>query len=83
MVKTVESPKGLSGQIWPREVPMEIRLSPEAQPLKESLLTQGTSQGQIFQIIPKDFPLFVRLWASKTETVGLDFPKPDSVKSRL
>ena len=33
----------------------------------ESLITQGTSHGQIFQTIPEDFSLFVRLWASKTE----------------
>ena len=60
-------------------------------------MTRGTSHGQIFQTIPEDFSLFVRLWASKTEedaaqscpmglsgeTVGSDLLKPDSVKSRL
>ena len=62
-----------------------------------SMITRGTSRGQIIQTIPRDFPLFVRLWASKTEedvaqsgpmglsgeTVGLDLLKSDSVKSRL
>ena len=69
----------------PREVPRVI-----------SLITRGTSRGQILQTIPKDFPLFFRLWASTTEedaakrwpmglygeTVGLDLLKSDSVKSR-
>ena len=44
LVQTVESPKGLSGKICPRDLAWEI-----------------------FQTIPEDFPLFVRLWASKTE----------------
>ena len=63
----------------------------------KSLITRGTSHGQIFQTIPEDFSLFVILWASKTkedaaqscpmglsgETVGLDLLKSVSVKSRL
>ena len=63
----------------------------------ESLMTQGTSRGQIFKTIPEDFPLFVRLWASRTEVyaaqsypMGLSgetvlsyLHKSDSVKSRL
>ena len=28
---------------------------------------RGTSRGKFFQTIPENFPLFVRLWASKTE----------------
>ena len=36
---------------------------------------------QIFQTIPKDFPLFVRLWASKTdEDGGQSFPMGLSVE---
>ena len=83
LVQAVKNPKGLSGKIYPREVPRVI--------------TRGTSRGQIFQTIPEDFSLFVRLWASKTEedvaqscpmglsgeTVGSDLLKSDSVKSRL
>ena len=83
LVQTVKSLKGLSGKIYPREF---LRV-----------ITQGTSRGQIFQTIPDDFFLFVRLCASKTEeyaahscpmslcgeTVGLDLIKSDSVKSRL
>ena len=83
LVQTVKSPKGWSGKIYPREV---LRV-----------ITQGTSRGQIFQTIPDDFSLFVRLWASKTEedaaqscpmglsgeTVGSDLLKSDRVKSRL
>ena len=83
LVQTVESPKGLSGKICPRVVPRVI--NPRDLPW------------QIFQTIPKDFPLFVRLWVSKTdedaaqscsmglsgETVGSDLHKSDSVKSRL
>ena len=56
--------------------------------------TQGTSRGLIFQTIPEDFSLFVRLWASQTEedvaqswpmglsgeTVGSELLKSDSVK---
>ena len=75
-----------SGKIWPREVPWVIRL-----------IIRGTFPGQIFKSIAKDFPLFVRLWASKTEaneaqscpmglsgeTVGSDLHKSDGVKSRL
>jgi hypothetical protein len=34
---------------------------------RESLITQGTSRGQIYQTIPEYFLLFVRLRASKTE----------------
>ena len=63
----------------------------------ESLIIRETYRGQIFQAIPKDFALFVRLWASKTEedapqscpmglsgeTVGSDLHKSDRVKSRL
>ena len=83
--QTVESPKVLSANICPREVLRVIRLIP-----------QGTSCGDIFHTIPKYFPLFVRLWASKTkddeaqscpmclsgETEGSDLPRSDSVKSR-
>ena len=61
------------------------------------MITRGTSRGQIFQTIPGDFSLFVRLWASKIEEdaaqscpmglsgekVGLDLLKSDSVQSRL
>ena len=53
VVQTVKSPKGLSGKIRPRDVLRVIRL------------TRGTSHDQIFQKIPEDFSLFVRLWASK------------------
>ena len=83
LVQTVKNPKGLSGKIYPREVPRVI--------------TQGTSRGQIFQTIPEDFSQFFRLWASKTEedavqsclmglsgeTVGSDLLKFDRVKYRL
>ena len=81
VVKTTERPKGLSGKICLRKVPKGNQ----------------TSRGQILQTIPKDFPLFVRIWASKTkedaaqscpmglsgETVGSVLLKSDSVKSRL
>ena len=67
---------------------------PRGAALRESLITQGTSCEKIFQTIPKDFSLFVTLWASKTatkscamglsgETVGWDLLKSGSVKSRL
>ena len=69
------------------------QIFPKGAAPRESL----TSRGQIFQTIPEDFSLFVRLWASKTEedaaqscpmglsgeTVGSDLLKSDSVKSRL
>ena len=86
LLQTVESPKGLSVKICPKDVPRVI-----------SLITKGTFRGKIFQTIPKDSPLFVRLWASKTkedvaqscpiclsgETVGSDLLKYDCVKSSL
>ena len=79
----MKSLKGLSGKIYPREV---LRV-----------ITKGTSRGPIFQTIPEEFSLFVRLWASKTKedvahscpmglsggTVGSDLHKSDGVKSRL
>ena len=34
---------------------------------KESLMTRGTSHGQNFQTIPKDFPLFFRLLDKNSE----------------
>ena len=84
LVQTVKSPKGFSGKKLPKGVP-------------EGLITQGTSRGQIFQTIPRDFSLFVRFWISKTEedaaqsclmglsgeTVSLNLLKSDSVKLRL
>ena len=59
LVQTVKSPKGLSGKICPREVPRVIRLSQRGVAPRESLITRGTSRGQIFQTIPEDFSLFV------------------------
>ena len=62
LVQTVESTKGLSGKICPREVQRVIRLFWGAQTFqRESLITWGTIRGQIFQTFPKDFSLFVRL----------------------
>ena len=48
LVQTAKSPKGLYEG---------------AQPQREILITRGTSLGNIFQTIPKDFPLF---FSSKT-----------------
>ena len=39
---------------------------------KDSLITRGTSRGKIFSDKPKAFPLFVRLWGSKTEEDAAD-----------
>ena len=41
----------------------------------ESMITQGTSSGQIFQIMPEDFPLFFRLLNKDSE----DYEVQDSV----
>ena len=96
-LQTTESPNRLCGNICPTEVPRVIRLSQGAA-ARESLNTQGTSNGQKFQTTHKDFSLFVRLWVSKNEikdaaqsytmglcaeNVGSDLHKSDSVKCRL
>ena len=95
LVPTVESPKGLSGKICLRVVPRQT--FPRRAAPRESLIPQGTSRGQIFWTNPKDFPLFVSLWASKTledaaqscpmglygDTGVSDLLKSDSLKSRL
>ena len=92
----MESPYGLSGK-FAQGGPQGNQTFLRGAAPRESLITRGTSHGQIFQTIPKDFPLFVRLWASKTEEdvaqscpmglsgeiVDLDLLKSDSVKSTL
>ena len=49
--QTVESQKGLCGKFSPKEVPRVII----------SLITQGTSRGQIFKTIPEGLPQLFRL----------------------
>ena len=87
------------GVVWknlPSGDPKGNQTFPRGAAPRKSLITQGTSCGQIFQKIPEDFSLLVRLWALKTEdyasqscpmglfveTVGSNLLKSDSVKSR-
>ena len=54
---------GLSGKKFPQEV----------------FITQATSRGKVILDKPKAFPMFVRLWGSKTEedaAVGLPSDSP-------
>ena len=46
---------------------------PEGSSPRKSLITRGTSRGQICQTMPKAFPLLVRLQAKKIRE-ALDFP---------
>ena len=60
---------GLSGKICLRERGLKGNQSVlRGAALKDSLITKGTSHGQIFP----DNPLFVRLWGSKTKEDAAD-----------
>ena len=52
----MEKPQGCLKKIFSKEIPRVI-----------SLITQGTSHEKCFPDKPKAFPLFVRLWSSKTK----------------
>ena len=56
LVQTVENPKGLSGNFLPSRGPEGNQTFPRGAALRESLISLS---GQIFQTIPKDFPIFV------------------------
>ena len=87
--------KKSEGDVWknlPKGSSEGNQTFPRGAAPRESLITLGTSRGQIFQTILEDYSLFVRLSASKTEedaaqscpmglfgeTVGSDLIKSDS-----
>ena len=54
--QTMEKPQGCLKKKFSKEIPRVI-----------SLITQGTSHEKCFPDKPKAFPLFIRLWSSKTK----------------
>ena len=52
-------------------------------PPKDSLITQGTSCGYFFKEHRKVFPLFVRLWGSKTEDDSAEGLLEESLEEAL